>query len=125
MGEIVKVTCRACGQSWQCQRGCGVGHARLKNVITYFNDRTQAEIQEWAQGEDYPLFDFDFQPAGCEKCRDIVSVPVLRLGKLEKDYIGECPKCGGVIKREKMPPTLTCPICGKQEFEIQREGLWD
>lgn len=125
MGEIIKMVCHGCGHSWQCKTGCGLNHARLNSVIGFFKDEIQKDILRQTQGQPFPLFSFGYQPAHCEVCHEIVSVPVCRLGKEQTKYIGQCPGCLNEIKEGQLEENLVCPICQSCEFDTCREGSWD
>ena len=125
MGEIVKMVCGKCGHGWQCRTGCGVTHARLDSVIPFFNEETQNNILRQTEKQKIPLFSFEYKPAYCYRCSDIVSVPVLQLIKEDASYIGECPKCSTTIEAEYLKEKLVCPICEGRDFDVIREGLWD
>lgn len=125
MGDLVKMVCKSCGQEWSCRTGCGIFHAKLDAVVTLFTDDIQEKIRKQTAGKKFPLFSFGYQPAYCERCHDIVSVPVIKLIEEKVEYIGNCPKCLEQIEKEQLKEKLVCPVCQCHEFDVQREGYWD
>lgn len=125
MGEIVKMVCRECGHAWKGRTGCGVNHARLDSVISLFNEDVQKNILRQTEGSTRSFFTFGYRPAYCQRCCDIVSVPVIQLLKENTNYIGECPTCSAEIESEYLKDKLVCPTCGGQQFDVIREGFWD
>ena len=125
MGVVEKVTCTACKQEWECRTGCGLLHGSLKNVAKLFEEPVAAEIRAHQEMEPFPVYDFGYQLGNCTKCYDVVSVPVLKMRKSQKEYIGTCPKCGEMVNLIEDIKHTPCVICGKTALQSENVGHWD
>lgn len=125
MGEIVKMTCRKCGESYRCKTGAGMEHGRLDSAISSFNKETMDNIMDRVKGQKFPLFSFGYQPLYCETCNKIVSVPVLQLMQEKAYFTGECPECQKQMDVEQLQKKLICPSCRSSEFDMCRDSFWD
>ena len=90
MGVRVKVTCRACKSEWDCRTGCGVMHGRLEKVAGLYPDGIQKAIMERVAQMEFPVYDFGYRLARCERCRAVVSIPALSFGSDGVEYAGTC-----------------------------------
>lgn len=124
MGEINKVVCTSCKRKWQCMIGCGLSHALLQRVIREFPQETGEKIIEEA-GEADPLFAFEYRLSVCGGCKNVVSVPVLKLEEREEEYVGPCPVCQGEVSLIADIDEAVCPVCNSKALEAETEGHWD
>lgn len=125
MGEIKKITCKACGESWQCMTGCGLRHGKLETAAASFREERKREILRCAQTEKFPLFDFAYRLSCCAYCKRVESVPVLELLETGTRYVGDCPVCGGEAELIEDVGRSCCPACGKTELMEEETGQWD
>lgn len=125
MGVRVKVTCRACKSEWDCRTGCGVMHGRLEKVAGLYPDGIQKAIMERAAQMEFPVYDFGYRLARCERCRAVVSIPALSFGSDGVEYAGTCAGCGQEADRMETVEQTQCPVCGEMALEQEETGLWD
>lgn len=124
MGEIRKITCRSCGRDWQVQTGCGLRHGMLENIVPVFPEIMRRGIRNSVADMEFPIYDFSYQPAHCEYCCKIVSVPVFT--PMEKpSFIGVCPICGHDAELIRNIEKAICPVCGGKALLEEETGLWD
>lgn len=103
-------------------------HGSLKNIAALFSEEESGKIRLYAAQNRYPVFDFAYRPAYCDRCGGIVSAPVLELTDGAEEYIGFCDRCG-----EKMDSAaiiedigeMPCPACGSMSLQTEETGLWD
>lgn len=125
MGAIVRISCESCGTEWSCRTGCGIHHGVLKNVAPLFPDDIRNTLMEYAERSECPMFDFGFQPAVCENCVGIISIPVLRIHDGNISYTGVCPDCGKKAHLIKDILKAQCPVCGRNALKTSKTGFWD
>lgn len=124
MGEIKKISCRACGRDWQVQTGCGLQHGMLENVVSAFPKAMQKGIYKSVEDMEFPIYDFSYRLAHCDYCCRIVSVPVFT--SMEKtSFIGGCPVCGHDTELIQNIEETICPVCGQKTLQEEETGLWD
>ena len=124
MGEIRKITCQSCGRNWELQTGSGLRHGLLENVISAFPENLRKKIAGSMEDMEFPIYDFAYQPAHCEYCCQIVSVPVFE--PMEKEaFVGGCPICGRRVKLMKSMKRNACPVCGEKALRDEEIGIWD
>ena len=102
-----------------------MNHARLDEVKKLFDEQIQGKIVALMQEKPFPMFLFSYEPAGCEVCHCVDSVPVLELPAENVKYIGKCSKCQSEFEKTQIEKGLICPICHKDKFETKRVGHWD
>ncbi len=124
MGTIQKITCKSCGNSWQCHTGCGLRHSSLEAVSGLFPEPVRAEIRGVLQREMFPAFDFEFRIAYCPSCNSFESVPALDL-RDGRFYTGVCDTCGREVKLAETIEKMHCPSCGGQSLAVLPTGHWD
>lgn len=124
MGTIVKMTCKGCNQAWEGYTGQGIQHGRLENVLKLYPEEVQGHVRELTTGERFPIYDFAMHIGSCMKCKALVSVPVLRLRE-RGTFVGLCPECGGEVQADAAEMEQQCPVCGKQDWDLQDIGRWD
>ncbi|MCR5675521.1 MAG: hypothetical protein K6G16_07430 [Lachnospiraceae bacterium] len=127
MGQLVEGTCKNCGKKWELRLGYGLMHGRAADVAALFPSDVRRELPlEEMRRMDVP-WSFAYEPAVCAYCRDIVTVPVLRVGKEGTEYVGGCSVCGGAaerVPREELEKAK-CPDCGQAGLRIRDAGVWD
>lgn len=124
MGEIRKITCKACGKGWEIHTGSGLLHGTLENVVSAFPKMMRKGISGSVADMEFPIYDFAYQPAHCEYCCRIVSVPVFT--PMEKvSFIGGCPVCGHEAELIQNIKKTVCPVCGQEMLREDTVGMWD
>ncbi len=124
MGEIRKITCESCGRDWQLQTGCGLQHGMLKNIVPLFSENLQKGIYHSMSEMEFPIYDFVYQPAYCEYCCQLVSIPVFTpMGK--PALVGGCPVCGRQTEPMQDAEQTACPVCGEKALRDEEIGIWD
>lgn len=124
MGEIRKITCQSCGRDWEINTGSGLQYGQLENAVSVFPDNQQRRILRSMKDMEFPIYDFAYQPACCEYCCQIVSVPVFT--PMEKEpVVGRCPVCGRRVKPMKSVGKNVCPVCGNKALLEEETGIWD
>ena len=125
MGVLVNITCMSCGADWQQRVGSGILHGDLKAVADLYPEEIKQKILLCAGQEEFPSYDFGYRLASCAKCKEVISVPVLKLGKDGKVYVGTCGQCGGTVELAERKKELSCPVCHKASLRVEETGLWD
>lgn len=124
MGAIIKMTCKGCNRAWEGYTGQGIQHGRLENVLKLYTEEVQRHVRKLTAGELFPIYDFTMQIGCCTNCKEMVSVPVLSLRE-RGTFVGLCPKCGGEIQVPASVTEQPCPVCGRQDWDLQDIGKWD
>ena len=125
MGTIYRVLCEACGESCDIATGMGKAHATLEKVAEYYPQILASEIKAYGMKNPQGVFWFQLQPAVCDTCKKIISVPVLKIKDTGAEYIGTCPDCHKeVLPVEKLQESL-CPACKVTGLSVSRIGNWD
>lgn len=104
--------------------GCGLSHGLLQNVIHEFPKEIRDKIMEEAE-EEFPVFEFYYQVSVCGGCGNIVSVPVLRLGEENTEYVGPCPLCKDTVSLIANISRAACPVCENTALFAEETGRWD
>lgn len=132
MGEMMQVRCNACGKTWRCIAGTGLLYADKGNIISAFSQREREKITAMLASGGIPSYDFQYRLSVCGHCRNVVSVPTLRLSEEEKPYIGLCPLCGKRTKNacaaqdtEAWGRRQACPACKSRALQMEEAGYWD
>ncbi len=129
MGEIIKIHCNTCRKNWEHMTGCGLQHGSIGNVIAAFKAKEQKQIIDWCQTKPIPLYDFRYQIAVCNFCKDLVNVPVLRGSDENVTFVGTCPICHGLLQTPPLEAEevsdAACPSCGNTTLTIEEVGHWD
>lgn len=125
MGRVMRIACVSCNKEWQCRTGCGLSHARLEDVLREFSNEISRKVPDRVRKEEFPIFDFAYHMAVCDICKDVVSVPVLRLADGDLEYSGTCPVCRKEARRISDTDAADCPVCGKRMRQPEEIGRWD
>lgn len=142
MGRMYAISCKNCGERWECKTGCGLMHGRFSHAVEAFPEEIRGTIQADMSGCPLVLFDFGYQVTGCRHCGNVVSVPVLKLIEKERVIVGPCPECGELIGAEELWTGQSdemstdqpderriegcdCPACQEKALSVQLIGLWD
>lgn len=125
MGEIINIHCHSCHIHWECRTGSGLTHGTLGAAVEAFPAAQQQEIMLAAEQTPLSLFTFAFQPARCNHCAAVVSIPTLTLTENGTVFIGPCPICGHRVKPITRLPKCACPVCGKITLDSEKTGRWD
>ena len=106
------------------ETGCGLRHGMLENVVPVFPEIMRKGIRNSMADMEFPIYDFAYQPAHCEYCSRIVSVPVFTpMGKAS--FFGGCPVCGHEVELIRSVEETKCPVCGENALQEEEIGLWD
>ena len=126
MGIIQEYNCPTCRKTWKIFTGHGMNHSTLNRVLESFSMKIKAEIlkENNISAGFEPLFDFNYRPAICHQCQNIVALPVLRFIESGRTYTGECPECGNPAEILETTSAI-CPKCLKQYLSCQETGHWD
>lgn len=125
MGMICEWSCPACEAMWQLREGHGMNHALLNTVAEEFPPEMREEILAAAAGEKWPVFHFNFRPARCGECHNLVAAPWIQFPKTGKSWTGSCPVCDAMVKCDEEDDEVICPRCGQEELEYEEIGHWD
>lgn len=125
MGELKKITCKACKTQWECRTGCGLSHGKLKWVAELYPDNVKSEIQNQIKENEFIPFQFDYRLSYCQGCHSIVSVPFLRLEADGREYVGSCGQCGKRTELLDKIEKAECPICHETALWAEDIGQWD
>ncbi len=125
MGRINEFTCSSCNTTWQVRLGHGLGHAMLESVLEEFSEENQQKILEDTEGEEFPSFEFQFRTAICQRCKNVVAVPVITLLQSGQTYFNGCPDCGNSVIIPEQGSEMSCPNCGKAALTEEEIGRWD
>jgi predicted RNA-binding Zn-ribbon protein involved in translation (DUF1610 family) len=132
MGRILEYSCPACGSKWEVSPGVGLLHGTLEPCIKAFDPGKIMKIQKDLAGYDTSRwyngnqFLFEFRCSICDKCKELVTAPVLKVKESGRLYIGICEKCGGEVHPADVSALLMCPECRTKQKLIEREkGHWD
>ncbi len=127
MGIIKEYKCSSCRKTWKLFTGHGMKHSTLNHILDIFPADLQVEIlkDEDVSGEFDSLFDFNYRPAICHQCQDIVAVPVLHFIESGHTYIAQCPECGNTVEFLEEDADTFCPKCLKHRLSSQEAGHWD
>lgn len=123
MGEIYKVSCQ-CGYEKELKLGGGLASLNIRTVRRLFSDEKRAAFEAYYQSKEVQSFVVENEPAYCDACREIMTVPVLRARLVHgegMEIIGDCPDCGQKVQRLK---DLSCPLCHKA-LKQEIIGHWD
>ncbi len=123
MGCIEQITCRSCGNSWQCETGSGMDSVFLDKTIPLFSEEIQQELKSFQAGGGRE-FDFSQEVLACGSCQELVAVPVITFNGVTR--IGSCPKCGAKLGPVLPLKKMICPRCHQTGcLESQEIGFWD
>lgn len=125
MGRINKYTCPSCNISWQVRLGHGMGHAVLESVLDEFPADIRQKILTDTEGEQIPVFEFNYRPAACRRCKKLVSVPTIYLRQRGYTYSAACSECGSDVSIIDEGTEIACPYCEKGVLLVQETGNWD
>lgn len=127
MGIIQEYKCPACRKTWRLFVGHGMNHNTLDHVLEAFpaNIRHKVLETEGSSKNLDSLFLFNYRPAVCRQCQDIVAIPVLRFPESGHLYISECPECGNTPELLEESVNAFCPKCLKQNLSYKETGHWD
>lgn len=125
MGVVEKISCSICGQTWECQTGCGLQHGRIEAVAELFDKKTAVQIKTNRSHDPFPLYDFAYHLASCDPCKCVLSVPVLTMMESNLQYIGTCPQCGEKVNCMEDVENTFCPWCHEKGLHREKIGHWD
>ncbi len=127
MGTLIRVRCKNCYEEWPLQLGYGMMHGKIESVTPLLPDEIADQLPlEKLKNHEIP-WSFAYEPAVCEHCKALISVPVIRLSKERIAQPTVCPDCGErphLIEEDSIHRT-PCPICGAETLDITDQGLWD
>ncbi len=133
MGEIINVRCKSCKKEWQCFAGNGLLHGKKENILAAFSDKKRQQAEDLLLASKIPAYDFQYRPAVCGHCQNIVAVPVLQSMDSEEACVGLCPLCGKEIKDlcteaegvKGWSKKTECPVCKSKALQAGDGGYWD
>lgn len=125
MGQIIKITCTFCKTEWECKTGCGILHGDLTRVAELYPPGQCHSIRDYAETEQFPLFDFGYRLSRCLHCHHVGSVPVLKLPNEKETYVGVCRQCMKEIELLEDIRDTECPVCHHKGLKEEPAGLWD
>ena len=125
MGKICEYTCPSCNTIWSIHIGHGMEHAILENILDVFPTEVQKKIISDTKEEQFPYFEFNYYPAVCHECQNIVSVPVIHLYKSGHTYSSVCPDCGKPVDVQSENIGFLCPLCKESTLLSLETGTWD
>lgn len=125
MGQIVKITCASCKTEWECRTGCGILHGDLNRVAGLYPPEQCRKIRNYAEATKFPLFDFGYRLSRCLHCKQIGSVPVLKLTDEHTACVGTCSQCMQEIELIEDIGLTECPVCHQKSLVEEPAGLWD
>lgn len=125
MGKIVQIKCGSCGRSREYRIGSGILHGNLEKIAAEYDESIARKIEIISKEKPFALYDFSYSYAKCNYCREIVSVPVLRMKESKDAFIGCCPMCAGKVKVIEDMEQMQCPVCEAKNMQADIIGRWD
>jgi len=125
MGAIYNVFCKTCGQEWELLTGMGMRHSTLKAVAESYSEDVATQLISYEKENPYAMFHFSLHPAKCDKCKNLMAVPVLKIKDTDKEYVGTCGSCGEVPVLIDDLGTCECPNCREISLNVNEIGSWD
>lgn len=124
MGRVREYTCSSCNKVWRVHTGHGMEHAILKNVLDAFPTDIQQKIILDTKEEQFPYFEFNYRPAVCQECQNIIAIPVIHLHQSGHTYSSTCHDCHKAVVIQEEEAKLSCPFC-KEIMSLREIGTWD
>ena len=124
MGSIYKISCD-CGYEKQLNIGGGIASCSLSTVNRMFSDEELKEFNSYYKNNKVKSFFVENELAFCNKCKEIMTVAVLRVELISNEKIqivSKCLICSNEV--QILGDSVVCPKCG-QEITKEDIGDWD
>jgi len=124
MGSIYRISCN-CGYEKQLNVGGGLASCSLNTVNRMFSDEELKAFNSYYRNEEVKSFLIENELSFCDKCKEIMTVPVLRaelINNKKIQIVGKCLTCNDGI--QILGDSVICPKCGKEMIK-EDIGNWD
>lgn len=124
MGKICKILCK-CGYTKKLYVGGGLAACNINMVNMVFSEEKLKQFNSYYKNNEVKGFFVENELALCGKCKEIITVAVLRAELTDNrklKIVNDCPKCNEKVK--VLSELGVCPKCGEKMME-QDVGDWD
>ena len=131
MGEIIRLKCNDCKQSYELNIGQGIADNTIEKVLGHFDDVTADLIKQKLSvlGED-TYWNYRRMIGYCDSCGSYQEIPTFKITADGKDHvIAEKCNCGNTCELiddndQARMNDIRCPKC-KSRMTVQITGMWD
>ncbi len=131
MGEMIRLKCNDCGNSYDLMIGQGMLDSDLETVKGHFDPKAVSEIEAGlASYKEDAIWSYRQMIGYCSSCRSITSVPTFHIFNKGEEIItaGTC-ECGHIPvltddNDEQAMRHIKCPVCNSP-MKPEITGMWD
>lgn len=124
MGDICQLSCE-CGYSIDLYVGVGFASSKLNTLRRVFSEEERKDFEKYYNNNEVESFYITFKPSFCEKCKEIMTVAVLKVrltNNRELEIVKNCSACNSKV--QILHDSYKCPKCNKELHE-ELIGVWD
>lgn len=124
MGKVCRISCK-CGYTKELYIGGGLAACNINMVNMVFSKEKLKEFNSYYKNNEVKGFFVENVLAICEKCKEIITVAVLKFELTDNrklEIINDCSECNEKVRT--LSELCVCPKCGGRMME-QDIGDWD